>query len=214
MPMHTSATPYSAAPPPPPDKMLSSSHPFACLPEDWTTAVDPTDGHIYYYNNSTGQRSVRHPSAPPQDRNNNNNNSTNKNMGSNRGLGMNMNMGGNRNNNRNLQQQQLPPPPYPDNSGGNWNEHPSHATRRPDNHQCYCFFALCLCPPVGILALYHSIQVDRCWDQGLYGDAVNHGRQAPKYACLGTLVGVIFWIYLLFIRGNDWEWPDWDFGGD
>jgi hypothetical protein len=199
MPMHTSATPYSAAPPPPSDKILSSSHPFACLPQGWTTAVDPTDGHIYYHNNSTGQSSVRHPSAPPQDHSNNSSTNMNKNMGS------------NRNNNRNLQQQhqqQMPPPQHasPD---GVWNEHPSHATRRPDNHQCDAFLALCLCPPVGILALYHSIQVDRCWQQGLYGDAVNHARQAPKYAWLGTLIGGIFWIYWLFFRDNDWEWPDW-----
>jgi hypothetical protein len=25
------------------------------------------------------------------------------------------------------------------------------------------------------------------------------------------LVGSIFWIYWIFFRENDFEWPDWDF---
>ena len=91
-------------------------------------------------------------------------------------------------------------------------EHPSHAARRPDNHQCDAFCSLCLCPPIGIIAMYHSISVDRCWKQGLYGDSVNHARQAPKYACLGNVIGIGFWIYwLLFREGSDFEWPDFDF---
>jgi len=91
-------------------------------------------------------------------------------------------------------------------------EHPSRAAHRPDNHQCNAFCSLCLCPPVGIIALYHSISVDRCWNQGLYGDSVNHARQAPKYACLGNVVGIGFWIYWLFFReGSEFEWPDFDF---
>jgi hypothetical protein len=193
-----SATPYTAAPPR--DKILSSNNPFACLPEGWTTAVDPTDGRIFYYNNSSGERSWRHPSAPPEDHYNSSSTKMNTNMCENTRFS----------NPQQEQQQQLPPPPNVS-SGGMWNEHPSHATRRPDNHQCDAFAALCFCPPVGIIALYHSIQVDRCWHQGLYGESVNHARQAPKFACFGIFVGIIFWVYWIFFHEGDFKWPDWDF---
>jgi hypothetical protein len=191
-----SATPYTEAPQR--DHILSSNHPFACLPEGWTTAVDPSDGRIFYYNNTSGERSWRHPSAPPEDQyNSSTNTKTNENMGKNTRFGN--------------HQQAFPPQPPNASPGGMWNEQPSDATGRPDNHQCDAFVALCFCPPVGILALYHSIQVDRCWHQGLYGDSVNHARQAPKFAWFGILVGSIFWIYWIFFRENDFEWPDWDF---
>jgi hypothetical protein len=196
MPME-SATPYTAAPSR--DHILSSNHPFACLPEGWTTAVDPNDGRIFYYNNSTGERSFRHPSAPSEDQYNNSSTKTSANMDKKTRFGI---------------TQEFPSPPPDASPGGVWNEDPSHATRRPDNHQCYAFAALCFCPLVGTLALYHSIQVDRCWEQGRYGDAVNHARQAPKYAWFGIFIGIIFWIftiYWIFFYGNDYEWPDWDF---
>jgi curved DNA-binding protein CbpA len=95
----------------------------------------------------------------------------------------------------------------------NMQEHPAHAKNRPDNHQCYAFCALLLCPPIGVLAMYHSIFADRCWSQGLYGESVSHARQAPKYACLGTVVGMVLWIHFLFFREpRVFEWPDFDWG--
>jgi hypothetical protein len=193
-----SATPYTEAPQR--DHVLSSDHPFACLPEGWTTAVDPADGRIFYYNSSSGERSWRHPSAPPEGEHNDSSTKTNSILRKNT-----------RFSNPLQEQQQLPPLPPNASLGGMYDEHPSHATGRPDNHQCDAFAALCFCPPVGILAMYHSIQVDRCWHQGLYGDSVNHARQAPKFAWFGILVGSVFWIYWIFFRENDFDWPDWDF---
>jgi hypothetical protein len=35
----------------------------------------------------------------------------------------------------------------------------------PDTHRCGSFLVLLLCPPIGILAMYHSIMVTRCWDK-------------------------------------------------
>jgi hypothetical protein len=199
-----SATPYTAAPPR--DEVLSSNHPFACLPEGWTTAVDPNDGRIFYHNNSTGERSWRHPSAPPDDQDNISNTKPKSILSKNTRFSNPFS----KPQQEQQQQQQLPPPPNAS-SGGMWNEHPSHATRRPENHQCDAFVSLLFCPPVGVLAMYHSLQVDRCWHQGLYGDSVNHARQAPKYAWFGIFVGAIFWIYVIFFRREDFRWPDWDF---
>jgi hypothetical protein len=200
-----SATPYTEAPQQ--DHILGSDHPFACLPEGWTTAVDPTDGRIFYYNTSSGERSWRHPSAPPEEDDNKNSDTKTKSI-----FGRNSILRKNTRFSNPLQgQQQLPPLPPNASPGGMYDEHPSHATGRPDNHQCDAFAALCFCPPIGTLALYHSIQVDRKWQQGLYGDSVNHARQAPKFAWFGILVGTIFWIYWIFFRENDFDWPDWDF---
>lgn len=94
--------------------------------------------------------------------------------------------------------------------------------RPPDNHQCAAFCSLLLCPPIGALALYHSIQVDRCWKQGLRGDATNHARQAPQYACMGNTLGIVFWLFILWRRNDgeaffeDWRryWDDLDWGNN
>jgi hypothetical protein len=206
---YASATPYIEAPQR--DHILSSNHPFACLPEGWKTEVDPTDGRIFYYNISSGERSWRHPSAPPEDEYNNSG-TKNSIFGRNSLFGRNSRFkSSQQEQQQQQQQQQLPPPPQSASPAGMWNEHPSHATRRPENHQCDAVVALCLFPPLGILALYHSIQVDRCWQQGLYGDSVNHARQAPKYAGFGIFVGIVFWIYVIFFRDEPFRWPDWNF---
>ena len=77
---------------------------------------------------------------------------------------------------------------------------PLNATRRPSSHQCKAVVALLLFPPLGLCALMHSCLVDRCWNSGRYGDAVNHSRQAHAYANFSNFVGVILWIWLLFFR--------------
>jgi hypothetical protein len=94
-----------------------------------------------------------------------------------------------------------------------YHDTPFSASRRPENHQCYAVTALILCFPLGVCAVLQSIMVDRAWEQGKYGDAVNHSRQASNYACFGTFVGVCFWIYwLLFHEGNQlFKWPDFNF---
>lgn len=233
------ATAYTATAPPP-DKVLPSSHPFACLPLGWTTIVDPSDGRVYYHNTATGESSWRHPSAPADS-------SSNISLPPNQrrqqqqqqvpfdappsqrdaGLWNKLwNKNGkhtNRNNNRNSsstsstnidptkQQQQQQPLNATPGGTGLYNEHPSHATRRPDNHQCTAVVSLFLCPPIGLFAIYHSCHVDSCWKQGLYSDSVSHARQAPKFACFGNVVGVCFWLYWIFFRegGVDIDWPDW-----
>lgn len=105
------------------------------------------------------------------------------------------------------------PPPPPPLDYQYMQDTPSDASRRPDNHQCSAFCSLLLCPPIGMIAVYHSVCIDRCWRQGLYGESINHARQAPKYACLGNVLGIGFWIYWIFIRENefDFEWPDFNF---
>ena len=184
--------------PPPPSPSSTSAHAFASLPEGWTTACDPRDGRLYYWNSNTGQTSWTHPRKippPPPD------------------VG--------RSDLSYFSFFQKSRPSYfqhellsPESERGQ-PENPLHASRQPDSHECYSFTALLLFAPIGIAACYHSIQVNRKWRQGRYGEAVNHARQAPKYACFGVALGIIVWTYILAFREEtkvvDWQWPDWNF---
>jgi hypothetical protein len=202
--VNTGSKQVSFLPPPPPSDQ--EEKPFVALPTGWSTAISPEDGRIYYWEEATGRTSWTHPLAVPPT--------------------------------QAPQQSPLPPPndlPQASRtfwSGGNghrktsknflggmhmtrseYHDTPFNATQRAGNHQCYAVTALVLCFPMGAFAMYHSIQVDRAWEQTRFGDAVNHSRQASKFACFGTFIGVCFWIYwLLFHNGNSlFEWPDFDF---
>jgi hypothetical protein len=196
---------YSPAhlPPLPPQNVNS---PYETLPPGWSVVTSSSDGRIYYWEKGTGRTSWTHPLAadmPPSAA-------------------------------RTLGQLSPPPPPEPtrthyprqqQRSGGwspwgfgnndmtrsEWHDTPLNATRRPENHQCYAICSLFLFFPLGLCACMHSFQVDRSWQQGRFGDAVNHSRQATNYACFGTFVGICIWIYLLVLRERRFEWPDWNF---
>ena len=176
-------TTMPSTPPPPPTRTeLTTENAYATLPTGWSTAVNPVDGRIYYWEEATGKTSWTHPLAqsapPPSD------------------------LEGRLQHQRDMTRKPLP---HEDN--------PLYASRRPDTHECNSFVALCLFPPLGIIAIYHTCSVNRAWNHGRYGDAVHHARQAPKYATLAIVVGIVFWIYWIFFReegGGRWEWPKWE----
>ena len=56
-----SAAPAAAAAAPQPTIIKDAS-----LPEGWSSAVDPTYNHVYYFNVSTGQRIWEKPAAAPK----------------------------------------------------------------------------------------------------------------------------------------------------
>jgi len=198
-------------PPPPPSGRVTAAaavdpsmpsappvHPFAALPEGWTTACDVRDGRMYYWNMTTGQTCWSHPNFLAQEQD-----TTNYTDSSRGSFWQPSTWFPNR-----RQTDIEAPPPQP-------KQHFEETTRRPpDNHECYCVTALLLFAPIGLLACYHSFQVHRKWRQGRYGEAYGHARQAPQYACAATAVGVVFWIFVLVIREEskvvDWRWPDWN----
>ena len=75
--------------------------------------------------------------------------------------------------------------------------------------------------------MYHSIMVTRCWDKSQEQDLNNdieeenkndryensrqrqeelaqgHSTRTGLYACFGNTLGIVFWIYYLFVRGGD-----------
>jgi len=206
-------------PPPPPlpgrsiENPHAAGHPLAMLPEGWTTACDPVDGRMYYWNVSTGETSWTHPTFSPS---------------AGAGSGASFWQPSSWFSKTTSTSSAVPPPKQTDHhpfsapflSGGATNHYNTQmqqqtARRPPDNHECYSVMALLLCFPIGLLACYHSLQVNRTWEQGRYGQAYNHSRQASKYACAGTALGCCFWFFFLVIRPEskvvDWQWPDWNF---
>jgi hypothetical protein len=201
------------APPPPPNN--SQIHPWSALPLGWDTAVSPDDGRLYYWEKETGRTSWIHPHAMDK---------------SQRGL-------------HSSSPSSPPIVQYPRTSRSFWNggvrnfwnrgqgaqqqpvsqdmtrteflDTPWNASRRPENHQCYSVTALILFFPFGVCALIHSFGVDRAWEAGRYGDAVNHSRQAQNYACFGTGLGFCFWVYWFFFRDGSRLFDfDFDFNFD
>lgn len=193
-------TPSSDLPPPPRTGVPPP------LPRGWTTAKDPISGRFYYCQSSTGKSSWYHPSL------NNNDDRRKKNM---------------------FGKQQ-----WPKNSN-DYHEYRDddryfNSRYKPEGHRFSVLVSLFLFPPIGILAAYHSIMVDRCWKNSEERDynkqqqknlAELHSKRASCYACFGAVVGIIFWIYIIFIREeSEWakdihkkvdEWlpDDWNAGG-
>jgi hypothetical protein len=190
--------PSSNVPPPSPSRAdLTTANPYATLPPGWSTAVNAADGRVYFWEAATGRTSWTHPWA-----------------GQSRQArvvepGLFHQLGSQKpvfDSNTRYDDSLLP-----------HQENPNYASKRPDSSECSAFVALFLCLPLGIMAVYHSLSTNRAWNDGRYGDAVHHARQAPRYATLGNVLGIIFWMYMLFFRepgGVDWEWPNWEGWGD
>ena len=172
-------------PPPPPPPPPRSTLQPAASATSWASAVDRASGRVYYYNTSTGERSWGLVSTGSTQRNQQIHSDFD------------------------YHRQQM------EGDGDDENPHHSRQHSRIDNHQCDSFVALLLCPPIGLIALYHSWCVDRCWRQGRYGEAYIHAKQAPQYACLAKCLGVGFWIYWIVVRDNefDFDWPEFDLEG-
>ena len=194
----TSATPVH----PPPPQQLNTPNVYSTVPPGWTTSIDPADGRIYYLEVARGRTSWTHPHATSTSRNGN--------YGSAAAFvpqttdqGRTLNPFHPRSwnpfrRNNNYQPQHLAnntngtTPPATD-PLGNPLDTPLNARNRPDTNQCYAFTSLLLCPPIGIIAMYHSMMCDRAWNQGQYSDAVRHAREGPKFANFACFVGIIFW---------------------
>lgn len=200
--------PLNAPPPALPNQQdLTSSNPYSSLPPGWSTAVDAS-GRVYFWESSTGKTSWTHPWATPPQKppafmttgfgslfgNPLQSKSTATGIG---GSTTKDDLHNNRNNEAFLPHHQ---------------ENPLYASKRPDSSECNSVLAFLFCPPIGLLAIYHSFSVNSAWNDGRYGDAVHHARQAPKYGTLAIVVGGVFWIYYFFFRREaNFQWPDWDF---
>ena len=181
----------AAAPPPPPPRPAPSQQQTST--GSWASAIDPVTRRMYYYNKQTGACSWELPSTAAA--NGNTRRTTSKNNSTCDDFGY-----------QEMDRTQ-------DWQGRQQEQDTSYYGRRIDSHQCESFVALVLCPPIGLIAMYHSIRADRYRRRGLYNEAFHHARQAPKYSCLAKVIGIGFWIYyyIVVVRENDIEWPDFDF---
>ena len=230
----------SSLPPPPPAHPRTMND-WSIVPPGWSTAVSPEDGQMYYYEQATGRTSWTHPAyevpatvgsqgliphpsllqqqqqpqqvmqhqQPQHDHLQpvpfGNSSSFDRKMLNFWNSGSATNRNHPSINKDNLRMAMTPAEYY---------DTPDNASRRPKNHQMYAVCSLFLFFPIGIFAMYHSLQVDAAWKQARFGDSWNHSRQARQYSGFGNFCGLIFWIWLLFFREPrviDWKWPDFDF---
>jgi len=214
------------------------------LPSGWTTATDPSSGSLYYCHVSSGRSSWTHPLLENIDdddgggRHVNGGWNTGAAATEGGGFGSNPAGGGKRRFPRRSVGATAPPAYHGDGYYSNDYGRNVRTTGEPDRHRCGAFLALWLCPPLGILALYHSIMVGRCWTKRAtsagdpsnadgyagdepkiddpwkhYGDlAHGHSKRAGAWACLGNTLGILVWGYLLLGREDSgFEWPqEWD----
>jgi len=90
-------------------------------------------------------------------------------------------------------------PSFPAQDGGNvGQETPMTASKRPGSHQCCAVLSFLVFPPLGIFALVHSIMAYRSCNQGNYGNAVDHSRQAYTFAWWGVAIFVVYVVYRFF----------------
>eukprot|EP00547_Thalassionema_nitzschioides_P008287 CAMPEP_0194227268 /NCGR_PEP_ID=MMETSP0156-20130528/42772_1 /TAXON_ID=33649 /ORGANISM="Thalassionema nitzschioides, Strain L26-B" /LENGTH=342 /DNA_ID=CAMNT_0038959747 /DNA_START=138 /DNA_END=1166 /DNA_ORIENTATION=- len=206
----------SSAPPPPP--RMGAPPP---LPRGWTTAKDPSSGSLYYCHTSTGQSSWHHPSWRNFINSNNNNTTKKTQDNKNNNTKQNNNNNNNDNGGRRGGRKNMFDEGYNYQAYNDKNNEYRNNNVKPENHRCSTFLSLCLCPPIGIIAAYHSFMVDRCWNKSrilpkeqdykkwreLQDLAEQHSKSCAGYTCLGNTLGIIFWVYMIFIR-KEFEWAE------
>jgi len=215
-PFHNSNRTQTTKPPPVKPPQTGAPPP---LPKGWTTTIDPASGSLYYCHAASGRSSWTHP------------------------LSFNTTNGNTHNGTYPLPGKKQK---YPGNSQGRGHHHDSGSYHEysdiydrknrisndpPDTHRSGAFLALFLCPPLGILACYHSIMVNQYRNQiakiteprrkyneedTLQRQACHHSKKAATYACFGNTLGILFLAYLFLFRSgedgaaNDKEWmKDW-----
>ena len=69
----------------------------------------------------------------------------------------------------------------------------------PNNYMVLSFFALLLCVPLGIVAIYKASEVDGYWNRGDRDKARTTSRSARNWAIVGIIVGILLIIaYIVY----------------
>lgn len=209
-------------PPPPADDsnnigVSTGNTQGANLPPNWSTAVSPQDGRVYYWNSVTGETSWTHPNftgtLPPPPPNDEIRTSLTAvpSMGDASGIMETRSNG-------------TFVDPFVGSSGvGDFHAmvdkqheigdfHDYDPSKPIDSHRFYSIFAFILFFPLGIFALIQSCAVVSKWKQAKYADAHDKSQQALLYSRISCSIGICFWIYYLFFSGPgpfviDWHWP-------
>mmetsp|Transcript_8527 Transcript_8527/g.17779 ORF Transcript_8527/g.17779 Transcript_8527/m.17779 type:complete len:205 (-) Transcript_8527:231-845(-) len=176
------------------------------LPEGWTTAISPVDGRNYFFNESTGATSWKHPSLPGKtafdtppayDIN------TIPSLGDDSGI---------------MANRSTVVGDDEDIEGG----YTKMSDYGPNNtiysHRVYSVIALILFFPLGVIAVCRSMTVVSRYIQGQYEQAHAASKQTLAFARISCIIGVISWSYFAYCYFNgpgpyvldfppEW-WPD------
>jgi len=220
-----SVEPNHEAPPPPSDSTKNGiaigNKLGANLPPNWSTAVSRDDGRVYYFHVETGDTTWTHPNyfgspvppPPPPS-------SADAEAGiaqSSTGITMISSMGdasGILNTRSNVTAAE----------GGGGDFHPmvdkgdygmsDYNPNEPINsHRCYAIVAFLLFFPLGIFALYQSCNTVSKWKQKKYAKAHDKSQQVLLFSRISCILGIAFWVYLLFFSKPGpfaidihWQW--------
>ena len=83
----------------------------------------------------------------------------------------------------------------------------SRVVTEPPTHQAFAAISL-IFPPLGAMALYHSLKVRPSWKEGRFADARHHSAQAYSFAWWSSLCASCIILYFWLSDGDfdfDWE---------
>ncbi len=71
---------------------------------------------------------------------------------------------------------------------------------RPESNLVWAILCTVLCClPLGIVSIVYASKVDGCYASGRYAEAVRNSKEALKWAKIGALLSVVFWILYVLI---------------
>ncbi len=97
-----------------------------------------------------------------------------------------------------------PQPPQPNSQQApNYNQQAPYTNAsmpRPESNLVWAILCTVLCClPLGIVSIVYASKVDGCYASGRYAEAVRNSKEALKWAKIGALLSVAFWIlYFIF----------------
>ena len=102
---------------------------------------------------------------------------------------------------------QPPPPPLP-----------FEPQKKPDNHLLKAILSTVLCIPlIGLVAIVYAAQVDSCYSQGFYDEAMEKSRRANAWGNAAIIVGLVIYFVVFVFLGvmmyyvGDSSYSDYDY---
>ena len=95
---------------------------------------------------------------------------------------------------------------------------PFEPQKKPDNHLLKAILSTVLCIPlIGLVAIVYAAQVDSCYSQGFYDEAMEKSRRANAWGNAAIIVGLViyfvvfvFFFFMMYYVGDS-SYSDYDY---
>ena len=95
---------------------------------------------------------------------------------------------------------------------------PFEPQKKPDNHLLKAILSTVLCIPlIGLVAIVYAAQVDSCYSQGFYDEAMEKSRRANAWGNAAIIVGLVIYFVVFVFLGvmmyyvGDSSYSDYDY---